>query len=71
MHLYIQMSSLPSRYSKIISKFFCPQPFFQFRTQVNIELVACILHNYILDVDTNDKIFQLSPWETEDVLTIS
>ena len=37
-------------------KILTPHPFLPFKTQVRIVLACCILHNYIVGVDPNDKI---------------
>ena len=50
-------------------KIFTSQPFFAHETQVNLMLVAYILHNYILGVDPNNQILQLPSSETEDILS--
>ncbi|KAM3238410.1 hypothetical protein P3L10_013441 [Capsicum annuum] len=34
------------------------EPFWDFKTQVNVVLASCILHNHIVDLDPNDMIIQ-------------
>ncbi|XP_047258564.1 uncharacterized protein LOC124890797 [Capsicum annuum] len=36
----------------------CNEPFWDFKTQVNVVLALCILHNHIVDLDPNDMIIQ-------------
>ncbi|KAM3304151.1 hypothetical protein P3S67_015183 [Capsicum chacoense] len=45
----------------ILKRRFCVidnEPFWDFKTQVNMVLASCILHNHIVDLDPNDMIIQ-------------
>ena len=55
------MRSTVERAFAIVKRRFCVidnEPFWDFKTQVDVVLASCILHNHIINLEPNDMIIQ-------------